>query len=147
MNPHATGHPLPVLIGSPLLVPLASVCVAAGFPSPAADHAEEGLDLSRRFIAHPLTTFFVIVSGCSMTGAGILPGDLLAVDRSRKPRDGNVVLAIVDGGFTTKRWRSIGSRQWLESAHASYPPIPWSDGCEIWGVVTSVHRDLLLHAG
>ena len=147
MNPIPQGYPVRALLCSPLVVPLASACVAAGFPSPAADHEEGGLDLSRRFIAHPMTTFFVVVDGCSMTGAGILTGDILAVDRSRKPRDGTVVVAIVDGGFTTKRWRSVGPRQWLESAHASYPPIPWSDGCEIWGVVTSVHRDLLAHAG
>ena len=147
MNPNILGHPVLAVLGLPLFVPQASACVSAGFPSPAADHEEDGLDLSRRFIVHPLSTFVVRVAGCSMSGAGILAGDFLVVDRSRHPHDGDVVLAIVDGDFTTKRWRCVGPRQWLESAHASYPPIPWGDGCEVWGVVTSVHRDLMQHAG
>jgi DNA polymerase V len=42
----------------------------AGFPSPADDYIEGKLDLNRHLIKHPAATFFVRVSGDSMTGAG-----------------------------------------------------------------------------
>ena len=123
-------------------VSLATECVHAGFPSPAADHEDGALDLSRHFVRHPSSTFIVRVSGDSLNGIGIRPGDYLVVDRSRDARDGDVVLAIVDGDFAAKRYRSCGGQIVLAAENPQYPPIPWRDGCEVWGVVTSVHRDL-----
>lgn len=130
------------LVGPSISVPLATDAVHAGFPSPAEDHAEEGLDLTRRFIRHPTSSFIVRAAGVSLTGRGILAGDYLVVDRSREPRDGEIVIAIVDGSFTAKIMTVIAGRRSLIAAHPGYPPIPWSEGCEIWGTVTSVHRDL-----
>ena len=78
----------PQLIGGlrperrPLRLPLAGATVAAGFPSPADDYIEVGLDLNELLIRHPSSTFFLRVSGDSMVGAGIQHGDLLVVDRS-----------------------------------------------------------------
>lgn len=80
--------------------------------------------------------------GESLTGIGIRPGDFLAVDKSRDPHDGDVVLALVDGDFTTKVYRCTGGRVLLASANPACPSIPWREGCEVWGVATSVHRDL-----
>lgn len=129
-------------------IPLASADVAAGFPSPAEDHEESGLDLTRRFIRHPTATFFVRASGESLTGIGIFPGDFLAVDRSRTPHHDDVVIALVEGSFTAKRYFVPKPNEiLLASANPAYPSIPWADGCEIWGVVTSVHRDLLPGGG
>ncbi len=128
--------------GAPLPLPLAGERVHAGFPSPAADHEDGALDLSRHFVRHPSSTFIVRVSGDSLNGIGIRPGDYLVVDRSREVRDGNIVLAIVDGDFAAKRYRSCGGQIVLAAENPQYPPIPWRDGCEVWGVVTSIHRDL-----
>ncbi|MBN8525003.1 MAG: translesion error-prone DNA polymerase V autoproteolytic subunit [Planctomycetes bacterium] len=135
--------PVAIRLGPAAPVPLAASTVAAGFPSPADDHAEDGLDLSRRFVRHPTSTFVVRSTGDSLTGRGILAGDYLVVDRSRTPRDDEVVLAIVDGAFTAKVFKTCAGRTTLVAAHPAYPPIPWHEGCEVWGVVTSVHRDLL----
>lgn len=146
MNLFPSAAPAPAVLGVPLIIPLAVGRVPAGFPSPAEDHQDQGLDLSRRFITRPTSSFLIRVAGCSMTGAGILAGDYLVVDRSREPHDGDVVLAIVDGDFTAKRWRSVHGRQFLEAANPAFPAIPWGEGCEVWGIVTSVHRDLLAHA-
>jgi len=120
-----------------------SACVAAGFPSPAADHEEEGLDLGRKFIRHPSSTFIVKASGDSLTGIGILSGDFLVVDRSRTPRQDDVVIALVDGSFTAKRYDAKEGRIRLMPSNPRFQPIAWCEGCEIWGVVTSIHRDLL----
>jgi DNA polymerase V len=67
----------------------------------------------------------------------------LVVDRSRDARDGDVVLAIVDGDFAAKRYRISDSTVVLAAENPQYPPILWREGCDIWGVVTSVHRDLI----
>jgi DNA polymerase V len=132
----------PIVLGEPLSVPLVSWTVQAGFPSPAEDHSEGGLDLSRKFVHNPTATFVVRATGKSLTGVGIFPDDYLLVDRSKTPKDGDVVVAIVDGAFTAKLFAQRQGRIVLLAANPAYPPIPWADGCEIWGVVTSVHRDL-----
>jgi len=138
MNPCGT----PVLVGTALPVPFASTPVPAGFPSPAADCAEDGLDLTRRFVRNPPATFVVRADGVSLTDIGIRSGDYLVVDRSREALDGDVVIALCDGAFTAKIFRRRGDRITLQAAHPAFPVIIWRDGCEIWGVVTSVHRDL-----
>jgi DNA polymerase V len=134
--------PMPVLIAAFRPVPAPSASMHAGFPSPADDHEDRQLDLSLRFVPRPTSTFIVQATGESMMGAGILRGDYLLVDRSRDPRDGDVVLAIVDGEFTVKRFRHDRLIIRLDAEHPGFPSIPWRDGCEVWGVVTSVHRDL-----
>ena len=69
-------HPQPLRSGRTFLtLPLASERVAAGFPSPADDYVEVGIDLNEQLIRHPTSTFFLRVSGHSMTGAGIQDGD------------------------------------------------------------------------
>ncbi len=85
--------------------------VEAGFPSPADDWVEDRLDLNKHLIKYPAATFFVRVSGYSMTGAGIHPGDILVVDRALEPTDGKVIIAVVDGELTVKRVNlSLGFR-------------------------------------
>ncbi len=116
--------------------------VAAGFPSPAEDHAEQGLSLDRRFIAHPAATFIVQVAGESLREAGILAGDHLVVDRSRQADDGDLVIAVIDGAFTAKYLRCRQGPPLLVAANAAYAPIPLPEDGEIWGVVTSVHREV-----
>jgi SOS-response transcriptional repressor LexA len=61
-----------------------------------------------------------------MTGAGILAGDLVLLDRSRTPKDGDIVLAEVDGVSTMKYFRKRGSHVYLEAASPKYKPmVPW----------------------
>ena len=106
-----------------LTLPLAGERVAAGFPSPADDYVDAGIDLNEQLIRHPSSTFFLRVSGDSMTGAGIHDGDLLVVDRSLDPRPGRVVVAVLDGGFTLKRLVRHQGRLRLEAANPQYPAL------------------------
>ena len=78
------------------------VPVVAGFPSPADDYIESKLDLNEHLIRRPAATFFVRVSGDSMQGVGIYSGDLLVVDRSLEPKDGDIAIAVVNGELTVK---------------------------------------------
>jgi DNA polymerase V len=120
--------------------PLYQQSVAAGFPSPAEDHVDQQLDLNRHFIRNPAATFFVTVSGDSMTGAGIYDGDMLIVDRSLEPLPWRVVIAVINGEHTVKRLHRDGDRLLLLAENANYPPIVVSELEElhIWGVVTCV---------
>lgn len=120
--------------------PLAAERVPAGFPSPADDYVERTLDLNEYLVEHPAATYFVRVSGDSMTGAGIHDGDVLVVDRSVEPRMGHVVVAAVDGEFTVKRLARRENTWLLEAEHPDYPPIIISEctDFEVWGVVRHV---------
>ena len=123
--------------------PLCASTVAAGFPSPADDYMEGALDLNEFLIAHPAATFMVRVEGASMTGAGILSGDVLIVDRSVESRSGHIVIAIISGELTVKRLIKGGNSWFLKAEHPDYPPIKIGPDaeCSIWGVVTgSVRR-------
>ena len=123
--------------------------VVAGFPSPAEQYAEPQLDLNELLVKRPAATFFVRVEGDSMIGKGIFDGDLLVVDRSLTPRDGDVIIAAVDGDFTVKtlrvkeRVKERGRRYALEPANPEYPTIDIEPGhkLDFFGKVTAViHR-------
>ena len=107
-----TVHPARVnsLVQTGYAIPLYTCSVSAGFPSPADEYLEGKLDLNQHLIPHPLAIFFVRVSGNSMVGAGIYEGDLLIVDRSLEPRDGKVVIAVVNGELLVKRLRFRGKQ-------------------------------------
>ena len=124
-------------------LPLASECIAAGFPSPADDYIDIGIDLNEQLIKHPMSTFFLRVNGHSMTGAGIYDGDLLIVDRSLDPQPGRIVVAILDSAFTLKRLTRHDGTLHLEAEHPDYPPINLHNynDVQIWGVVIySIHN-------
>tara|TARA_Y100001968_G_scaffold155964_1_gene142472 strand:- start:726 stop:1178 length:453 start_codon:yes stop_codon:yes gene_type:complete len=126
-----------------LELPLASEHVSAGFPSPADDYIDIGIDLNEQLIRNPSSTFFLRVSGYSMTNAGINHGDLLIVDRSLDPKPGKIVVAIIDGSFTLKRLTYNSNKLYLEAAHPDYPSIDISqyESIQIWGVaIYSIHQ-------
>ena len=132
----------------------ARVCgsVTAGFPSPAEQYVEPPLDLNELLVKRPAATYFVRVEGDSMTGEGIREGDLLVVDRSLTPADGDIIIAAVDGDFTVKRLR-LGAektadgrsrkRVSLEPANPAYPVLTLAPGrrLDYFGKVTAaIHR-------
>ena len=125
-------------------LPLAGERVAAGFPSPADDYVEVGIDLNDQLIRHPTSTFFLRVSGQSMIDAGIHDGDLLVVDRSLEPRPGRVVVAVLDGAFTLKRLARHRGRLRLEAANPDYPALELHrcGEVQIWGVAIHVIHPL-----
>lgn len=118
--------------------------VAAGFPSPADDYIEGHLDLNSRLVKHPAATFFVRVTGDSMIGAGIHPGDILIVDRSLEPADKKIVIAVINGELTVKRMRIKDGTVTLVPENDAFDPVPVDRDAsfEIWGVVTSVIHEL-----
>lgn len=134
--------PNPVVNRTRRTVPLMSSLVRAGFPSPADDYLDRPLDFNELLIENPAATFAVRIAGDSMTGAGIFPGDIAVVDRACVARDKSIVLAILDGEFTLKRYRDVAGKRWLEAENPAYPAIPLTEysAFEVWGVVRNAIR-------
>jgi DNA polymerase V len=112
--------------------------ISAGFPSPAEDYSEERLDLNKKLVLHPASTFYVRVNGDSMGGDGIHHGDLLVVDKSLPPKDSSILVCFIDGEFTLKRLVSNEDGHFLMPSNPKYSPIkidPEND-FRLWGVVT-----------
>jgi DNA polymerase V len=115
---------------------------SAGFPSPADDYIEAELDLNRYMIRNPPDTFMVRVKNDALSGAGILEGDVLIVDRSIGPRHSMIVVAVVNGEMCVRRLnRKLGN--WvLDPENRDFQPLHIRPGqdLEIWGVVTGMAR-------
>ncbi len=131
-------QPIPIS-EAPLLVLLLNNRVMAGFPSPAEDLGAQRIDLTQVLITHPQATYFLRASGHSMVEAGIFDKDILVVDRAIKPRHNHIVVAIVDGDFTVKRYFQRAGRIKLKAANPTFADIVPKEGqtLEVWGVVTS----------
>ncbi len=114
--------------------------VEAGWPSPAEEELADTLSLDELLIQNPAATFMLKVSGDSMSGAGILPGDLVLVDKGRTPQSGDIVIAEVDGEWTMKYLRKRGESVTLLPANPAYQPIKPKKELRIAGVVTAVLR-------
>lgn len=117
--------------------------IKAGFPSPAQDYVENGIDLNRELVKNPSSTFFGRARGSSMEGAGIFDGDLLIIDKSLEPYEGAVAVCFIDGEFTLKRihFERDGVQivaVWLQPENDSYNPIKVTEENQfiIWGIVT-----------
>ena len=119
--------------------------VSAGFPSPADDYLDVDLNLHQYLVKHPASTFFIIAKGHSMEKAGIGDEDLLVVDKSLEAKSNDIVIAVVNGEFTVKRYLNINNEFILraETELNNYPDIKIDESIdfEIWGVVThTIHN-------
>lgn len=119
-------------------LPCADGGIQAGFPSPAQDYINEYIDLNRVLVRHPAATFYGRVSGDSMIDEGIEPGDLLVIDRSLEPADGDLAVCCLDGEFTLKRIKLSPGAIWLIPSNETFDPILVTPDhrFEVWGVVT-----------
>ena len=125
-------------------LPFYTSSVQAGVPSPADDHMEKKIDISKHLVKHPTATFFVKAAGESMLNAGIHPGDILVVDRSLEAKNGKIVIAAVDGQLTVKRLHKSKKGIFLVPENELYKPIKIEEENEIliWGVVTNVLHEV-----
>lgn len=114
--------------------------VEAGWPSPAEEELADTISLDDFLIENPAATFMLKVSGDSMIEAGILPGDMVLVDKGAAPKSGDIVIAEVDGEWTMKYLKKRGDSISLIPANPNYKPIKPQKELRIAGVVTSVIR-------
>ena len=114
---------------------------ATGFGAAADDYAERGIDLNEQLIRNKPATFFMRVNGNAMIGAGIFNGDVVIVDRSLQERNGNVIIAVLNGEMLIRRLQILESGKKLlvpETKRLSVIEIKDEAGFDVWGVVTYV---------
>ena len=111
--------------------------VAAGSPILAEECVEEYLtfDTGGRTGEH----FALRVRGESMLGAGILPGDLVVVQRQESFRDGDIVVALFEDEATVKTLSRTDGHIWLLPENPAYQPID-GEGAALLGRVVAVIR-------
>jgi repressor LexA len=114
--------------------------VQAGFPSPEEEVLSDTISMDEYLINKPETSFLLQVSGDSMTGAGIMEGDLVIIERGRTPKIGDIVIAEVDEDWTMKYFQKQGKQIVLVAANPKYPDIKPRSELKLGGVVIAVIR-------
>ena len=117
--------------------------VAAGFPSPAEEELRDTISFDEYLVNNRSASFVLSVTGDSMIGEGIKEKDLVIVERGREPKNGDIILAEVDGHWTMKYFHKKGKKITLEAANPKYPPITPQKELRIAGVITAVVRKYL----
>ena len=113
--------------------------VKADFQNLATDYVQNRIDLNTLLIRHPASTYLVEVEGDSMIDIGIYPNDILIVDRSLTACHKDIVIALVDDGFTAKQL-ILGENIILRAHNENYADIVVKGSLELFGVVASSIR-------
>ena len=115
-----------------------------GFGDASDNYMERGIDLNEQLIKNKPATYFMRVSGNSMKGACIQEGDIVIVDRSIKPVNGKIVIAVVDGEMLIRRYEKTINRLRLIPETTGLSPIEVNEFSDfvIWGVVTFVIKQV-----
>lgn len=120
-------------------LPIAGI-VEAGIPTPAEAAQLETTSLEDLLVEHRGDSFLLKVKGESMIEAGIHEGDLVLADTKREPRDGDIVVAEVDGDWTMKYLQTKNGRKFLMPANRKFKPIYPENDLRIAAVVRAVIR-------
>lgn len=120
-------------------VPLYASTVSAGQAFSADDRLEASVNLNKYLVPNPEKTFLVKVTGDSMLNAGIHHDDVLVVERADIARNGQIVIARINGEITVKRFERSAQGVTLLPENEDFSPIPITenDDFSIYGVVTN----------
>ncbi len=121
---------------------LFSSSVKAGFASVADDYIEKRVSLDESFNINSPSTFLFTVSGDSMIDLGIFDGDKVVVQKTNTARNGDIVVAFIDGGYTLKTYRNKDGKVWLEPANNNYPNLYPKEQLVIFGKAQGIVRKL-----
>jgi len=116
--------------------------VEAGFPTAVEEELLDSVDIDKLLVGNRERMFMLTVSGESMIEEGINDGDYVLVERTADAREGDIVVAFIDGGYTVKFLRRKNGRAYLEPANKNFPPIVprEDDELQICAVVRAVIR-------
>lgn len=119
-------------------LPYADEGIQAGFPSPAQDYIDMSINLNDVLIRNKSTTFCGRVRGDSLFDDDIRDGDLLVIDKSLEPLQGDLAVCCIDGDFTLKYIDIRAKEIWLIPANKDFQPIHVTEDNDfmIWGIVT-----------
>ena len=114
--------------------------VTAGFPATVEEELADTVNLDDLLIKNKPLTYMLEVDGDSMIDAHIEKGDMVLVEKATTAKDGQIVIAEVDGEFTMKYFRKDGNKVWLEPANKNYEPIYPERSLNINAVLKAVIR-------
>ena len=114
--------------------------VKAGFPSASEALTETTMNIDSFLIQKKDSTYILEVDGDSMIDAHIADGDLVIAERAEQAKDGQIVIAEVDGEYTMKYFRKAGNKVWLEPANKKFKPIYPTTDLQIRAIVKGVIR-------
>lgn len=114
--------------------------VTAGFPATVEEELADTVNLDDMLIKNKPLTYMLEVDGDSMIDAHIEKGDMVLVEKTNQAKDGDIVIAEVDGEFTMKYFRKAGNKAWLEPANKNYKPIYPEHSLNINAVLKAVIR-------
>jgi len=114
--------------------------VEAGMPAVADEEVLDTLNLDSYLIKNRMATYLLEVKGDSMIEEGIHEGDLVVVERRSDAKDGDIVIADVDGGWTMKYFKRKGNTVYLQPANKNYKPIYPENDMKIAAIVKGVIR-------
>lgn len=97
--------------------------VTAGFPADVESEMADRIKLDDLLVGKRELTYLLTVDGDSMEDEHINDGDMVLVEKTEQAKDGDIVIAEVDGEFTMKYLRTKGDKKWLEPANKKYKPI------------------------
>jgi len=113
--------------------------VAAGMPLLAEENFDGNIMLHRSMTRKNKKYFALKVKGDSMSGAGILEGDIAIIEKQNTVKNGEIVVAIVDEAAALKRFYKESTRIKLQSENPAYPPI-YSPDVKVLGKLSSIIR-------
>lgn len=114
--------------------------VTAGFPATVEEELTDTVNLDDLLVKNKSITYMLEVDGDSMIDAHIEKGDMVLVEKTNQAKDGQIIIAEVDGEFTMKYFRKDGSKVWLEPANKNYKPIYPKHSLNINAVLKAVIR-------
>ncbi|HWC57854.1 MAG TPA: transcriptional repressor LexA [Candidatus Paceibacterota bacterium] len=126
--------PTDVLNGTPFLG-----SVKAGLPS-SVEEITETLTIDEYLIKRKDQTYLLEVEGESMIDAHIAHGDIVVAERSQGAKDGDIVIAHIDGAFTMKYFRQRNNKVWLEPANKQFAPLYPKHSLSVIAVIKGVIR-------
>jgi repressor LexA len=113
--------------------------VAAGIPLLAEENFEKNIPIHSSFLKKNRKYFALRVKGDSMSGAGILDGDLAIIEKQTVVHNGEIAVAVLDDAVTLKRFYKESSRIRLQPENPAYKP-KYSKDVKILGRLTGVIR-------
>jgi repressor LexA len=114
--------------------------VKAGIPSATEEQVLDTVSLDELLLSKPESAYILKVDGDSMIDAHIAPGDLVVAEKKTHAKDGEIVIAEVDGEWTMKYYRERGTKVWLEAANEKYDDIYPTESLRVAAVVRGVIR-------
>ncbi len=114
--------------------------VEAGFPTVAEESISDTMSIDEYLIEKKEASYILEVKGDSMIDAGICEGDLVIAERTDHAREGDIVIAEMDGGWTMKYFRKKNGRPYLEAANKDFKPMYPTEDLRIAAVVKGVIR-------